>query len=115
MVFTQSPFGDIFGMVPTASPLYNQFRYQNIFASVAAMTPHMTSYLCSRCRLTIYVGFRLAWTCDSAESQFVCRDCGTMTRVDYADNEPDTFSTAGAPLPFDGSDLDSEYFLQIEW
>ena len=38
MVFTQSPFGDIFGVVLTAFPLYNETLIQTIFALVATMS-----------------------------------------------------------------------------
>ena len=39
MVFTQSPFGDIFGVdLTTSSLLYNQNQIQTIFASVATMS-----------------------------------------------------------------------------
>ena len=38
-----------------------------------------------------------------------------MTRIDYVDGKLDTYSTAGAPLSFDGSVLDNGLFLQIEW
>jgi hypothetical protein len=58
----------------------------------------MTCYTCKNCPLAFVVGYSVYWDLSGGYSQYVCRECGTMHRIDHRDGQPDVLLAIPRPI-----------------
>ena len=58
----------------------------------------MTGYVCDRCPLAFEVGYYGYWDLSGGCVKYVCRNCGTMHKIEHRQHQPDMLFVAEGPI-----------------